>query len=130
MIENVYVGLILSILLGALIGAQREVKQQKLNKREFAGFRTFTFISLLGYLLGVLSLRIFESYILIFIGFFGVFTFIISSYIVYYINNKKFGESITGHIGALLTFIIGILISLDYYYISILIAVAIATILF
>lgn len=131
MISDLFIGIGLSILLGALIGAQRESKQQKENYRDFAGFRTFTFISLLGFLVGYISFDLLNSYFLIFIAFFGIFLLVTSAYILHFLGEKgKHKESITGEVSVLLTFLIGIIISLKYYYIPIFLAIMISIILF
>jgi len=129
MFENIYLQLGLSILLGALIGLQREMNQQKYNIKDFAGFRTFTLISLLGYLAGYISFEILNSIYFLLFGFAGI---IIISSIAYYIISKLNPNkiSITTQISAILTFIIGILIAKNKYQMSITIAILISTILF
>ena len=49
----------IAILLGALIGLQREYEQQHTHIKRFAGLRTFILIALLGAILGYISLEIF-----------------------------------------------------------------------
>ncbi len=129
--NDLFIGILLSVLLGALVGAQREIKQQRDNKKQFAGFRTFTFISILGFLLGFISIEILDSFILIFIGFFGIFLLVTTSYIFYVLGtNIKNRNSIIGEVSAIITFIVGLLISLKYYYFSIFLTILITTILF
>lgn len=129
MINEVFAGLILSILLGALIGAQREIRQQKEHLKDFAGFRTFTFMSILGYIIGIIAfLELKENSILI-VSIFGMFLLAISSYISLSKKSRNY-VSITSQIIAIITFFIGILVSLKQYYFAITLAIIITTILF
>ena len=129
MFSNLFVGLILASLLGALIGSQREIRQQRLNLKDFAGFRTFTLISILGFLLGIISNEILKNYYLILIGLFGIFFILVISYrAVSKIYPKNI--SATTQISALITFLIGILISQNYYQFTITLAILIAAILY
>lgn len=131
MLSDLFLGIGLSILLGALIGAQRESRQQKGKFRDFAGFRTFTLISLFGFIVGFISFDLLNSYFLIFIAFFGIFLLVTSAFILHYLGGKgKRKESITGEVSFILTFLIGIIISLKYYYIPVMLAIMITTILF
>ena len=129
MYYNLLVGLILSSLLGALIGSQREVRQQQFNVKDFAGFRTFTLISIFGFLLGVISIYILKNYDIVLIGIFGIFAILILAYRALskiYPNNI----SATTEISALITFLIGFLVSENFYLFSITITIFVATILY
>lgn len=119
----------MSIALGALLGSQRESIIKRSKVINYAGFRSFIFLALMGYLLGYLSKNIFDSFIILYIGFFGVFSLAITTYIISYSNKRKI-ESITGEVALLITFLIGLLISLGYYYFSITLSIIITTILF
>ncbi|MDA3855758.1 MAG: MgtC/SapB family protein [Candidatus Woesearchaeota archaeon] len=128
MLDDMYLGLMLSILLGLLIGAQREIRQQRLNKKDFAGLRTFTFISILGYIIGFFSFEIINDSSLFILTFFGLILLMgLTYFIVPKVNSTQIG--ITSQVSALLTFLIGVLISLKYYQITIGLAIIIATIL-
>lgn len=127
--EEIFVGLLLSLLLGALIGAQREIRQQKNNTLDFAGFRTFTFISLLGFLVGFLGREILNNDYFILIGLFGIFVASIIAYVAVVKINPQ-DVSATTEIVSIITFILGVLVSFKYYYISITIAIIITGILF
>lgn len=128
MFSDLLIGLFLSILIGAFIGVQREMKLQKNKLVDFAGFRTFTFISILGYIIGYLSFKILEDPLLVTISIFGFFILLSVSY---YVLSKKYEDYVseTSQIVAMLTFIIGILISVTEYYIAIVIAIVINTLL-
>lgn len=126
--EDFFIGLLLSLLLGALIGAQREIRLQKDKISDFAGFRTFTLISFLGFLLGFMAMEIFNNVYFILIGVIGIFITSIFAYkAVVDINHDN--VSATTEITSIITFLLGVLISLKYYYISITIAIIITCIL-
>ncbi len=121
--------LALSVLLGALVGSQREIRQYKEKVRDFAGFRTFTFISLLGFLIGFLSKSVIENSYLIIAAIFGMFLINIVAYRTVTKLYPNYVSAITEMV-ALLTFILGILIAYDLFQISIAIAIIISGTLF
>jgi uncharacterized membrane protein (DUF4010 family) len=129
MYNELFLGLGLSILLGALIGAQREIRLQKRKINDFAGFRTFTLVSILGFISGFLSFEIFNNELIILIGLIGMFSASIVAYkAILKISPKQI--TITTLISSIITFLNGILISLEMYQLSITIAIIITTILF
>jgi uncharacterized membrane protein (DUF4010 family) len=99
-------GFIIAILLGALIGLQREYDQHHKKVARFAGIRTFILISLFGAILGFLSVKIIGNYSLVIVGFVIVALFALASYFVTFLRYKK-NTSITTEISAILVFIIG-----------------------
>lgn len=129
MFPEVFVGFIISSLLGAVVGSQREIRQQKQRMTDFAGFRTFTLICVLGFLIGYLSFDVFESTDLILVGIAGIF---ILTSIAYMVVSKIYSRqiSIIGEVSAIITFIIGILVSIQEYHLAITIAIFISSILF
>lgn len=128
LIDELLIGIFLSILIGAFIGVQREMKLQKNQLFDFAGFRTFTFISVMGFLIGHISFNVLKNSYLIVASTFGFFILVSISY---YVLSKKYKNYVseTSQIIALLTFLIGILISLKEYYISIVLAILITSLL-
>ena len=122
MIDDFLIGIFLSTLLGALVGIQREMRLQKEKYNDFAGFRTFTFISILGFLIGYISFNLINNSNLIVLSVFGFFLLLVASYIVL---SKKYSNYVseTSQIVAMVVFLIGILISLKNYYISIVVCV-------
>ena len=124
MISDLFIGIFLSVLLGALVGVQREMKIQKGNYQDFAGFRTFTFICLLGFLIGYLSFEVLNNPYLIIISIFSFFFLLIISY---YVLSKKYKNYVseTSQISAMLVFLVGLFISLKMYYVSITVAIVI-----
>ncbi|MBT4375953.1 MgtC/SapB family protein [archaeon] len=96
-------GIVVAILLGALIGLQREFSQQKENIQRFAGFRTFILFTLFGAILGYFS----ESFssIPVIIGFIGIIVLVAVSYVLSYMKTKDM--SATTEISAILAYVIG-----------------------
>ena len=128
MFGEFFVGSSLSLLLGALIGAQREVRIQKSHVKDFAGFRTFAFGCLLGFLLGYLAFEVVgESWIIVL----SIFNIFVISAIAYYVLSKTdpLEIAMTTEMTFVLTFVLGVFISLKYYQISTTLAIVIATIL-
>lgn len=114
--------LVLVAAIGFIIGLERE--RYKKEDELFAGMRTFSLISLAGYLSYFIAH--FTS-IWVFIGTFlglGIF-FAIS----YYISAAKGDPGATSEIAALLTFLIGALVSMGYLHLSITAAVVILLLL-
>jgi len=128
MFSSLLIGFFLSILLGAFVGVQREMKLQKGHYQDFAGFRTFTFISLLGYILGYLSFEVLKSSALLVASVIGFFILMSVSYFVLTRKYKGYVSEIS-QITALLTFLIGILVSIQEYYFAIVLSIIISTIL-
>lgn len=91
----------IAIGLGFIIGVQRETEN-----KEIAGVRTFTFISILGALTGMICQKTEQYYLIGAIALVLTLLIVISTYIKYKKNAKlKFG--ITTEIAILLTFLIG-----------------------
>ncbi|MFW6009500.1 MAG: MgtC/SapB family protein [Nanoarchaeota archaeon] len=127
--ENIFLEITLSLLLGALFGIEREIRKQHTNILDFAGFRTYIFISLFGYLVGFLSFNIFNSINLFIISLLCFFILIILTYVITYQSNQK-QISLMSQMLAMLAFFIGFMISLKLYQISITLTITITTILF
>lgn len=129
MFDSAITGIVLSCLLGGLLGVQREIRQQKTKTQDFAGFRTYTLISLFGFLVGFLSFDVLGSFYVLPVTFGGVFLLLVISYYgVSSYDKKQIG--IMSQIIALLAFVMGILVSLKYYQLSIMISIITTTILF
>lgn len=119
-IQIVY-SFVISLLLGALIGLEREMTQAKFKHPDFAGTRTFALIAAFGTLTAFISEMVSDLFIVVA---FGIFMFII------YGTYQKISE-ITQHYGltteivAIITFLIGALC----YYDNVRAAAAIAIII-
>jgi uncharacterized membrane protein (DUF4010 family) len=98
--------ILISLAIGFLIGLERNISFQSQNEKGFAGSRTFALISLLGFLSGIISK---EQNYFFYIAFFSFSLLVISAYLLKVIHYSKNGT--TTHVAALITFLIGYLIS-------------------
>src|SRR3989338_5029759 len=117
--------IILAIVLGSLIGLQREYVRKRDKELSFAGVRTFILISLLG------SLSIYLSQITT-PGLFIVVTamvilFIICAYLLESYFTKRIGS--TTEFSSIITFFIGAFCALGNTYLAVFVAVATTSIL-
>lgn len=98
--------LIVTIILGFIIGLQRELSFFRNNKKIYMGARTFSIISLIGFL----STKIYETYpSILTISAITVSIFLLAFYFINaYKDKRKRGN--TTEISAFLSFIIGILV--------------------
>jgi uncharacterized membrane protein (DUF4010 family) len=94
----------IALLIGALIGLEREFIQQKEEIPEFAGIRTFPLIALFG----ALSTYLFENYGLLPFGaaFAGIILLMVSSHVGKQVKSKE-DSGITTEVAALLVFLLG-----------------------
>ncbi len=95
--------LVISILLGAFIGLERERIQQRIKIKEFGGIRTFSFISLLGFISSYLQPIIGISVAII------AMIFVLALLLVNYTNKLKYKQifGMTSEMAATIAFIIG-----------------------
>lgn len=114
----------IAILLGSLIGLEREQKQQIYGYEIFGGLRTFALISLSGALAMFLSTY---SAVLSGIVTVALFTIIIFSYFSASKNHGKVG--VTSEIAAVVAYMIGILCGMESFLLATCIAIATIAIL-
>ena len=98
---------LVAILLGALIGFQREYLWQHIHKIEVGGLRTFTFLSLFGALCGYLFLKLSNNFYILLMGFAAIVLLISISYVLSFLKYKD--TTATTEIAAMLTFVVGFL---------------------
>lgn len=115
-----------ALLIGALIGLEREFYQQKKESPDFAGLRTFSLIALLGAVTAFLVEDL--GIILMALAFGGLILITTVSYFSV-TALRKTGSGITTEIAALLTFLLGVLVMNDHTLVAISIAVIIALVL-
>ena len=65
----------IAILLGALIGLQREYEQQHTHIKRFAGLRTFIIITLMGAILGYITHKQLDNFLLVTVGLISITAF-------------------------------------------------------
>ncbi|MBN1447463.1 MAG: MgtC/SapB family protein [Bacteroidetes bacterium] len=102
-----------SLLVGALVGLERERSQEE-HLRLFAGIRTFPLIGLLGFLSALLGSAV-SAWML------GVITagFIGLVIVSYYIEARDGSHGATSEVAAVIVFLLGVLIFQEYYTIAI-----------
>lgn len=118
-----FLGFVIAILLGALIGLQREYVQQHSNKFKFAGIRTFILITFLGAIIGFLSLE-FESSVLVVAGFLVVSLLALISYVVTYLKYKD--TTATTEVSSILAFVVGVMTTTGYLKLAVIFGILVA----
>lgn len=112
-------GFAVAILLGALIGLQREYTKQHFDDRGTAGLRTFTIIALIGAVLGYLSGSM--TSLLVIVGFVGIMIFAFMSYYLAYKKTKDISE--TTQAVFIFTYIIGAMCVTGYLKLAVIIGI-------
>ena len=109
-----------ALVIGALIGLEREFFQQKEDSPDFAGFRTFSLIALLGSVSAYLA----DEYgiILAALALGGLFLMTLASYTGALVRNQT-ETGITTEIAAILTFLFGVLVMGDHATVAVALAV-------
>ena len=115
--------LIIAILIGALIGLERE-HSRPADEKTFAGVRTFPLISILGFVAALISsITSFWIYFAVFIGYSSLIT-------TAHIFSAKLGRlGGTSEISTLIVFILGSLVYWNFVVLAAIIAVIVATFL-
>jgi len=99
-LNNEYIKILLSVIIGFIIGLQRELHNFYKNESDSAGARTFALVSLIGYL---------STFIKIINPFYGLIVLIA---IGYYLNSKdKQRKGLTTEISLIITYFLGVLIN-------------------
>ena len=98
-LQNEYIKILLSVIIGFIIGLQRELHNLYKNESDSAGARTFGLVSLIGYLSTFININ----------PFYGI---IILISIGYYLNSKdKQKKGLTTEISLITTYLLGILLA-------------------
>lgn len=117
MFTGLFSKLLLSAILGAAIGLERESNKQGIGA--IGGIRTYSLIALVGALVGVFSISGFSPLALLVAG--GILVMLISYYIVSSLTTHNLG--ITSELSVIITFLIGLLLVLDIISLHIVIAI-------
>jgi uncharacterized membrane protein (DUF4010 family) len=117
----------IAILLGALIGLEREYSKNKKHAHDYAGIRTFPLIALFGALSAYLS-NLFSIYILV-ASVVIMGSLIIASYLVINKNTQR-NLGATSEVAGFLTFFIGVIAMQGHTQLAVLLGVAITIILY
>jgi len=116
--------IVISIVIGFMLGLQRDIAYHRKKRNGFAGARTFAMISLVGYLSGWINQKV-DSFILV--SFLIVGIFVLISYI-----HKAFNKNLSGsttEFTMLLTYILGLLVFYSQAQYAIVIAIVILVLL-
>jgi uncharacterized membrane protein (DUF4010 family) len=98
-LQNEYIKILIPIIIGFIIGLQRELNNLYKNQTDLAGARTFAIVALIGYLSTYLNISILYGLIFI-IG------------IGYYLNNlDKKSRGITTEVSLIATYLLGIMVN-------------------
>lgn len=119
------INILIAILLGVLIGLQREFTQQHNNTKLFAGIRTFILISLLGAVLGYLTQDFNSTWVMA--GF--AFTILIALVAYFAITRKQTGADGTTQVAFILTYILGAMTTTGNMQLAVVLAIIIASFL-
>jgi len=118
---------LIALVLGALIGLEREYAQFRGKYRSFAGIRTFPLISLSAALIAYLSQISSSSWLLPS----GIFIFSLLIITAYYVSSTKSGYSgLTTALAAFIAFLIGLLCFYDKIILAVALAVSTTIILY
>jgi uncharacterized membrane protein (DUF4010 family) len=107
MLSEIFTNLVLSIILGATVGLERESFNP--GKDTIGGIRTYSLIALLGSLSGILYINSFVSMSVMIAGAFMLL--VIAYYVMGTSVSKDFG--MTNEIAAIITYLIGLLLILN-----------------
>lgn len=116
----------LALLIGALIGLEREFFQQKRESHNFAGIRTFALIALMGAVSAFLVADFGNITVILTLS--GLILLISVGYLGGIIIKKRV-TGITTEITALLTFMFGVLVMSDYAMFAVVLAVLVTLVL-
>ncbi len=122
LIEN----FLIAMLIGLIVGLEREFQQQNLGATDFAGIRTYTLIALFGWIIGYMTQWI-QSIALLIVGIAGMISFIIAAYIAVVWRQKKIGA--TSEFSAIIVFLLGIIVSYGHILIAIISMILMTTVL-
>ncbi len=115
----------IALLLGSLIGLEREQKNQKYGKVDtFGGIRTFTLVGVMGALAQIFSDYSIWFFIFIAGGFLGL---LISSYVITALKLKKYG--FTSEMASMFVFAAGVLCALNQFVLATSLTLVVAVIL-
>jgi len=115
-----------AILIGALLGLEREFIQQREDAPDFAGIRTFSLIALLGAVAAFLSVD--HGILPLALSFGGLILLVSASYVGTLMRHEK-GMGITTEVAAIMTYLLGMAVMGDNEKIAIALAVIAAILL-
>ena len=128
---DLIISFFLSMGIGAVMGLEREIVQQKKKEESFAGIRTFILIAIFGFILTYFSFHILNSSAAFIVGFAAFMLLIVSAYALLSIKTKGYGA--TTEIAAIITFLLAAIVTFDktraMHLLAVIIAVIVASFL-
>lgn len=113
-----------AMLLGSLVGIEREKRNFEQNVTNFAGVRTFSLISFLAAVLAVIG-----NEVLTYIGFLGVIAVMISAYFISNKSNNEKTIGVTSEVAVLIVFLSGYIAGIGELVLASTITVLLVTVL-
>lgn len=117
-------GFFISLAIGLILGLEREYDKLT-GEMGFAGIRTFPIISILGYMIGILSNSFSNWLVIVSLG--ALFVFLGFGYLLKAHQETALG--ITTNLALITTFVLGLMVSLELYRDSVAAAVVVVTLL-
>ncbi|WP_405572659.1 MgtC/SapB family protein [Winogradskyella sp. Asnod2-B02-A] len=122
--DSYILGVLISLGIGLIIGLEREYDKLK-EEKGIAGIRTFPIVAILGFSLANLT-ALFTPWLLII----SLGAFILFLAFHYFVQEKEeYGQGLTTNLALIATFILGIMVSAEYYRDAVATAVIIVTLL-
>ncbi len=123
-IDSYILGVLISLGIGLIIGLEREYDKLK-EEKGIAGIRTFPIVTILGFSLSSLT-EVFTVWLLIIsLGAFILFL----AFNHFTQKQEEYGQGLTTNLALIATFVLGIMVSVEYYRDAVATAVIIVTLL-
>ncbi|CAM4269066.1 MgtC/SapB family protein [Zobellia nedashkovskayae] len=121
--DSYLLGVLISMGIGLIIGLEREY--DKLKDQGFAGIRTFPIVAILGFALENLTDKFTVWILIVSLGAFILFLAVNRMYR----KQEEYGKGLTTNLALIATFVLGIMVSAEYYRDAVATAVIIVTLL-
>ena len=121
--DSYLLGVLISMGIGLIIGLEREY--DKLKDQGFAGIRTFPIVAILGFTLENLTDKFTVWILIVSLGAFILFL----AFNHIYQKQEEYGKGLTTNLALIATFVLGIMVSAEYYRDAVATAVIIVTLL-
>ena len=121
--DSYLLGVLISMGIGLIIGLEREY--DKLKDQGFAGIRTFPIVAILGFTLENLTDKFSVWILIVCLGAFILFL----AFNHMYQKQEEYGKGLTTNLALIATFVLGIMVSAEYYRDAVATAVIIVTLL-
>ncbi|CAM4299894.1 MgtC/SapB family protein [Zobellia nedashkovskayae] len=121
--DSYLLGVLISMGIGLIIGLEREY--DKLKDQGFAGIRTFPIVAILGFALENLTDKFTVWILIVSLGAFILFLAVNRMYQ----KQEEYGKGLTTNLALIATFVLGIMVSAEYYRDAVATAVIIVTLL-